>query len=309
MAYRTGSVNSYEELRGVLISACTAAGWSLQDGILVKGAAFIRPYVSIDSYPNGAGLSLEGGSGRNGGTITGSSDKFRPRLGSPTAKMPNPNWPCAYHIFCHSNPDEVYVILRHDVDAYYWLTFGISQMPGIDGAGLWMSATTAGQKSPASTVGGCYMDETGGNPDAISLGGFTSGPWWSTMSTGLNRVTAAIMLDVWVPCGRLVSQGANAIEPLVPLVAHSPSSWNAESVLLPIRVHQGVAESKHRVVLEHAHARYLRLNNLEPEQVLTIGTERWKVFPFYRKNTISPNSVSGALHTGTFGWAIRYDGP
>lgn len=309
MAYRTGSVNSYEELRGVLISACTAAGWSLQDGILVKGAAFVRPYVSIGNNYKGAGLSLEGGSGRNGGAITGSSDKFRPRLGSPGKRMPPPNWPCVYHIFCHNAPDEVYVIIRHDVNAYYWFAFGVSQIPGIDGTGLWMVATTAEIYANFDGGGTVYMDEESGNPDSYSVSGYVSGPWWADNAAGIGRVTAAIMLGTWVPSGRLISGMANAIEPLVPLVKHSPSAWNAESVLLPIRVHQGVAEDKNRVVLEHAHARFLRLNNLEPEQILTIGTERWKAFPFYRKNTISPNDAKNKDHSGTFGWAIRYDGP
>lgn len=308
MAYITGSVNSYDELLNILTSACIAAGWSLQDGILVKGAALVRPYASVASYGKGAGLSLEGGSGRNGSILTGSSDKFRPRLGSPSLDFPEPNWPCVYHVFCHNSPDEVYAILRHDVDAYYWLSFGISDVPGIGGTGLWMIAIS-GLAKGTMIGGGVNMSETSGNPDVVNTYGSTSGPWWGTNQIPLSRSIGAILLEAWIGCGGISYGYVNAVEPLAPLVAHSHSSWNAESVLLPIRVHRGVAERKNLIVLEHRHARYLRIGNLEPEQVITIGVERWKVFPFYRKNTQSPNVVNRANHSGTFGWAIRYDGP
>lgn len=45
---------------------------------------------------------------------------------------------------------------------------------------------------------------------------------------------------------------------------------------------------------------------------MTYGTDRWKIYPFHRKNAAVRNGVSwstGADHSGTFAYAIRYTGP
>ena len=68
-------------------------------------------------------------------------------------------------------------------------------------------------------------------------------------------------------------------------------------------------ENKVRLVLEVRNARYMRIGNNDPEQVITLGPDRWKVFPFLRKNASVPDGGSVIDHSGTFGWAIRYDGP
>ena len=89
----------------------------------------------------------------------------------------------------------------------------------------------------------------------------------------------------------------------------SPSAWNGESVLVPIQVITSRPSNLWSLVGELTHARYVRLDNLEPGQLITLGPDRWKVYPFYRKDATARDGGDGIDHTGTLGWAIRYDGP
>lgn len=100
--------------------------------------------------------------------------------------------------------------------------------------------------------------------------------------------------------------------PAAPHLSRSPSAWNQESPLLPIQCTLVRASSKVSLVADIRNARYLRVDNHSPEQIIELGPDRWKIYPFYRKNTSARDgSVApvGTDHTGTFGWAIRYDGP
>jgi hypothetical protein len=86
-------------------------------------------------------------------------------------------------------------------------------------------------------------------------------------------------------------------------------------VLLPLRAWKERTPYKSSLVADLANARLLRIDNITPGDILTIGTDKWKAYPWYRKN-VSARDGSGNQgsayninHTGTFGWAIRYEGP
>lgn len=70
MAYYTGAANNFGDLQTALLTACTANGWTLADGILSKGLAFVRPYISSTlTITEGPGLLIEGGTGKSGSGI------------------------------------------------------------------------------------------------------------------------------------------------------------------------------------------------------------------------------------------------
>jgi len=56
-------------------------------------------------------------------------------------------------------------------------------------------------------------------------------------------------------------------------------------------------------------ARTLRVDNYDPGQIITLGDDQWRIYPFYRKNADQRDGTtsSGGDHSGTMGWAIRYD--
>lgn len=315
MAYITGSATSYDDLRTALLAACVDAGWSLADGILSWGAAaHVRPYVSASTtLAEGPGLILECGTGKSGSALTDTCTA-RPRLGRPAANANYvvPAFPVVYHLFTFGS--EVMLLMEHDVKKYYYLAFGVSDIPGVAGSGLW-AATTAAQRYPASLGGARIGAELGLGGVANSYGS-SAGPWWSTVATAISDSANIISVaGSWLVANSLSSatEGrCNAIEGLAPLLGLLPSAWSQEAILLPIRVLQTLAGNKNRVIAEVRNARYTRLDSYEPGQVITLGTERWMVFPFYAKNSAVRDGVAaagGADHTGTFGWAIRYEGP
>ena len=82
-------------------------------------------------------------------------------------------------------------------------------------------------------------------------------------------------------------------------------------MLLPLRCYKERPSYKSSLIADLANARLVRINNLAPGDIVTLGAEKWKTFPWYRKDLSYPNGgVTGNYnHSGTFGWAIRYQGP
>lgn len=329
MAYFTGAVNSYADLLNAVLTACVAEGWSLSGSILSKGPAFLQIYSSTaKTTSEGPGIVVQGGTGVSGGLLSGAS-VARPRLGPLGGGPfggPDPVWPAVYHIHVLSDPDEVYVVLNFSLSRFYWLAFGISDNPWIGGSGLWITANAVrGYSVGSAPANGGYLisDIRGALSGAISsyVG---SGPWWANyvwsgaMSDTVARDILHCSVDgegwkggsVFADTGPQVGS-LSALQAIKPLPALQPNAWNGEAVLLPIHVLLGRASQKCSPVLEHRHARYLRMPNHEPGDIIVLGSDQWKVYPFHMKNASAPDGASTSLidHTGTFGWAIRYDGP
>lgn len=317
MSYYTGSANNYSDVLTALVSACTANGWTWADSILSKGGAFVRPYVSTTTTnTEGPGLLIEGGTGKSGSAITGASACV-PRMGRPgtSTKFVADSWPATYHIFAFENPDEVFVILNFNIDCHYFLAFGVSDVPGIGGTGLWVSGTARrgyGTVSEGTTIQGFIMSAADGGTIGSSNSAYSSGFLWnSSRSTDASLNRDAIHFGgSWAGAANGTASGAfNAIFPAVPHIGRLPNAWNNESPLIPIQGHVWAASSKCSLAVDVRNARYVRLDNYEPGQIVTLGSDRWKVFPFYKRNVASRDAGNYIDHTGTFGWAIRYDGP
>lgn len=77
---------------------------------------------------------------------------------------------------------------------------------------------------------------------------------------------------------------------------------------MPYNIYLERPENKLSLICQFENARFLRIDNHEPEQILTLGHERWMIFPFCRKDVKNRNGGLNIYHTGTFGWAIRYEG-
>lgn len=297
MAYYTGSVNSFAELLTALQNACTANGWVLSSGILSKGRAFVKPSVSAVAL----GLQIEGGTGQSGASLINPSPQA-PRLGAPG---PYSNyygavtWPSTYHIHVGINPDEVYVVLNTNVTDFYWLAFGLSTVPML-GTGLWMAASAP--KNNTGSQGGIIINEAGAN--SANSYYFAPSLFWNIYAPWAGSEGCAIQRDASGAWPLYTPVGAAS---LAPLVNRYELTWNKAAVLLPAREYEAVAENKRRLLIDAAHARIVRLGSLEPGQILQLGAEKWRIYPFYRKNTTAPNGANN--HTGTFGMALRYDGP
>lgn len=301
--YYTGSVSNYADLRTALLDACTDNGWSLSSGILSKGGAYARPYASSSTTTTeGTGLLVELGTGQSGSSVTGASGAI-PRLGGGShANVPAVTFPATYFIFVFTDPDEVYCILRFDTDRHYYINFGNG---GLGGA-IWVDATLwRGQNSAQ-----IHIDNTAGG--AASYGLAAGIPWWTTNSTS-KWAANAIRSDLdseWSQYGTITTTGmCFATYAAQPQMQYTPNTWNGDSPLVPIAVYQNRPGNKRSLVLQLQNARYVRVDNYESGDIITLGADQWMVFPGYRKNVSARDGGSSIGHTGTFGWALRYIEP
>lgn len=316
MAYYSGQATSYTELLNVLTAACVAEGWTWADGILSKGVIFLKPTV------NTTGIIIQGAEGKTGATLTNPSS-VQPRLGNiHGTKGGKITFPVDYNIHIHQSPDEVYLVVKC-VDYYYWLAFGGTSIPNFPGTGMWLSAVAMNgyeEYSNGASTGGIYINSSGSGSDTYFSGLSSSAAiFWKTNNISTSKAQDTI--NCTLNGGRWVGQpsGVNVSYDRIlgciasaPLIQRMPSVSLSETVLLPIQAYLVRSSSKLSLIADLQNARYIRIDNFEPGQIITLGSEKWKVYPFHKKNISRRDgqAVGGLIDdTGTFGWAIRYDGP
>lgn len=296
MGYYSGSANDMATVRSALVSACVTEGWTWDGGteVLSKDAAFVRLQI-VSGY-----LTLLGRTSASAGDAP--SIVRMGQMGSNAII-----WPVEYSFFVFDT--EVYCVIRFGVDYYLWCAFGQSTVASLPGTGMWVAASlhAASSNFPSitPTIGpsGSYVyacpaifwrsyTGSGDTPNACEFwvhSDFDGQGWWAGQTAGAS--TAGVLA-------------------VVPLIGLLPNSWNSEAVLLPIRTYKVRPSNKLSLTVDLEHARYTRVDNYSPGEVINIGGDRWMVLPFYRKNTAARDgSTSPANHTGTLGWAIRYEGP
>ncbi|MDF3932930.1 hypothetical protein [Pseudomonas citronellolis] len=303
MAYYNGMASDMSALRSVLVDACTAEGWSWNSSteMLSKGTMFLRLQI-VSGY-----LTLLGRTSASAGDMPNVV-----RIGALGGVAIS--FPIAYEIFVFDA--EVYLVANYNVNFYQWCAFGKSTVQGLPGTGMWVAASLG----PTSAVNGIGMGATFGGAASTSQDWACPALFWMTNSLDTVRLASRNYyihsnLDAggW-SLGAASNEGLRpGIAAMAPLISVLPNAWNSEAVLIPARAYKTRLESKVSMVADLDHARYTRVDNYAPGQIVTLGDDRWKVYPFYQKNTISrdgsPASTTPVTHSGTFGWAIRYEGP
>lgn len=297
MAYFSGSAVTMAGVRAALIDACTANGWAWDAGsdMLSKGSLFLRLQVVSDYLVLLGRTSSGGGDAPNAVRIG--------QLGStPTT------WPVAYEVFVFD--DEVFMVINYSVDYYQWCMFGRSKVAGLPGTGMFVSASLSHQSGSNGVQIATNSGGAGGLNKACPAAFWaTSGSFSATWRGHYNSwVHSDIDGQGWL-LSQAIADGPIGAAAMSPLVALLPNNWNSEAVLLPLRAWKTRVSSKVSLVLELEHARVTRVDFYAPGQVIELGLDRWKVLPWYRKSTTERNGTTTGDHTGTLGWAIRYEGP
>lgn len=297
MAYATGSAATLAELRTAIFGACTANGWTNDGDVIYRGGCYARLQVVTGS------LHILGGNGVAGGDVT-FGGPYTARIGdlSSPAELA---YPLTYHIFINTNPDEVYVVIKYSSIYFQWLAWGKSNI-ALPGTGNWYGASL---RYTTQYLGMVFLTPTsGGHPS----GGSSGGLWWTANGTNPAQncfIHHGIDGIEWSNIGSVQNVGGSAAAIIVSgtLVSIAPNAWNSEAPLIPIPVIIGRPSSRYSLVAQPRHARYTRLDSMVPEQIVTIATDQWMIFPWFSRNTAERDaSLGGAMHSGTLGWAIRY---
>lgn len=289
MSYYTGTAATKEAIVTALVNSCLLHGWTWDNDILSKGDSHFEITTATSSVYDR--FQIRGTTAAVGGTF-GDYNYFR--------EMNNELWtfhfPMTYHIFVYEDPDEVYLILNFQIGKYAWLHFGTSNRPGISGTGAFYGAIHGHwtSNSAGAAIGTRFYIFSGtANENGSSVlrnyyihcGIDPSNPWRPGVTASTNR------------------DGQSA---LTSLLGTQPQNFSGESVLLPAKCFGIMAASKRVILAELQYARFCRITNYEPEEVISYGHEQWKVFPWMAKNLSEsghPNIFTG--HSGTHGAAFK----
>jgi hypothetical protein len=292
MAYVTGTANSLADLLTAVQNACTGNGWTLSGNVLHKGTCYVELMVS------GSLITLRGGTGVDGSNnLTGATDQTTGQLGVALKSIAF-TFPMTYEIFIGTSPDEVYVVVHYAVSYYQQIAWGQSAMPGLTGSGNWY----CGPQKIGSDYGMTSNGEYGASGNAgVSL--FFRHKYVSmAISMGVDHSLDA---PTWLTEG--------AARDFMSIAMRQPNQWNGEAVLHPVRVYASRPSGFFSPVLECAHARFVNMASLADGQIITLGSDRWKVYPWFARGLAYRNldtnfNVTGTF-SGVFGHAFRYDGP
>jgi hypothetical protein len=310
MAYYTGSAVSFAAVKTALVNACVADGWTNTadaggNVVLSKSGVFVQVVEALVSLSFLGRTSLDAGNAPNPvsmGDITVLQDAYG-------VVSDIVSFPLTYHVFTFTN--EVFLVIGY-ADRYQWATFGLSTQAGLPGTGAFVCATA----STRSGYRGLVDIRAGRSAVPWMYSVTTPALFWPTtyVTAGHKNCFLHSNIDPSLPWTLPLTEleyDTTGIQHCTELIKTQPNTFNSESVLLPIRAYKERIESKISQVMEMENARHIRVDNYNNEHILTLGLDQWMIFPWYKKN-VADRDCTGATyqdHTGTFGWAIKYEGP
>lgn len=310
MSYYSGTAATLGGLRTALLGHAQTDGWVLTGDVLSKAGVYFQIGITgvvigeVFFERNITCLGCESDVVANPAPHVVMMGRIFFRSGYPTREI---TFPCNYEVFGFAQ--ELYLVANYDVDSYQWMAFGKTSVPGIPGQGGWCGASIGSgiAGSNAADAVNIYATDGGGwcGCPALfySISAATTTAWNYHVNSGLDG-------HGWSHVNSATpSYNVMGINNVAPIYGMQPSAWNSETTLLPMRCYKERGSYKTSLSADLDNARHLRIDNLAPADILTIGSDKWKVFPWYRKDSSARNGGADINHTGTFGWAIRYEGP
>lgn len=254
------------------------------------GTGFSIDYILSDMYHNNTGFNNTYDAGRS-----------CVRLDSADSVLPS-----AYQIFSNTNPDTISVVFNANniVDHMH---FGdlvkVNNAAFVGGEFLTASAnpTYTGVRNIGSSISETNLFLGTGIP--CGSGGFFTDT--TTVSTGLIHCEIDTITYASSPSGSSTEVGLtqNCIRKL----NRGLNQWNGQSLLVTIEL-QFHALANFKMYLGFIeHVRFVRTDNYNINDIITIGSDQWKVFPMCKKNAaIRAGNSTGTGLSGTIGFAVRY---
>ena len=288
MAYYNGTVANLSGLLAALTTACVTDGWTYAGGELTKHGCIFP--ISVDTYSS-------------------PYTRLRMQIKSPTTSNSSSlasiremstvsiSYPAEYHIFSFDR--EVYCILNIAPGEYAWLAVGCSSI-SVTGSGAFLAGSCGSATKTTLEYNNPMFFRSGStNTSQISSSFFHTGfSYPLEFYPGTSNISLPLGAFGWY-------------ESTYGIGTTQPNNFSGESILTPLQIWAQFSASNHCLVFVSDHARYLRIDNYEDEQIITYGADKWMIFPFMKRNSASRSNVNPyhEKSSGTFGWAIRYEGP
>lgn len=330
MAYATGIANSSLDLKNALIAFCTTNGWTESAGVLSKGDNHFLPAVT----GNHLKVDMGDAAGFVAPGITGANNY-------PYISVNNV-WPVTYRLFAISEDGAdtvVLAMLEANGTEYKYMMFGnLQNKLGVWNGGQWMHATYASQSNGSTSRqsnAGINIDISGG-PEGGSnteeyiqahgpLFAFTEG--WPNFGSNYTAGNSFIKCDIDGGTYKRNQLGVISSAPsrngcvdafrfAKLLLYRGRNAWNGQSCLVPAHVILGRASTTFSRLGTIGHIRFMRMDNYEPGDIITLGLDRWMVLPMYKRDATTVYGAKGSFnntaavgHSGQLAYAIKYDGP
>jgi len=312
MPYQTGLATSFTDLQTTLETFATTNGWAFTSGVLSKSGCHVK-FESSATY-----LRFQIGSGDDGGgNLTGAFDFTGASSGGSYVKAgtgfqivdtrngQTAQFPITYHLISLANPDNIFLIINYNIAHCQHLAFGNFEKYGTWGGGQYGSGTTARysttQRGFLDYSVTYEADEHGAGAYLFAVYGNYSGLY--------DRVpSSAVKCDVDGEDWRGFAHSGKTSIPNYWERTCSAAAWsqpyltilstiNLQPVMCPPVLCIGRPARMHSIAGIMPHVRYLRIDNYNVGDVISVGSQRWIVFPHTNKQHYNG------------GWAIKYDGP
>lgn len=240
----------------------------------------------------------------------GSGSESR-RYSFQAVKIPNSNFPITYHIMYNENPTVFTMVFTFGVNETYWLTFGMLDKihPNAYVGGAFYAASDGfmlgiGNRSLKEITMDSFVNISNPSYCGIMLAS-TAGDSHPSflLHAEINGLISTDTTYVNGPLANSIRLSANSIIKLF----KGMNTWNGQTLLVPMEIEFKTVANLSMLLGHVEHLRFLRIDNYNSGDIITLGSDKWKVFPCVKKNVAARNGAS-TDHSGTIGFAVRYDG-
>lgn len=317
MPYETGTTTSFSDLRTRIHIFLQANGWTLTGNVIHRG----NVYAKLRAYA--ADLLVDGGQGESGGELTAKTPEDFGRLLA-ACWGTDISFPCTYHFFVHTNPDLFLCVINYATLNVQWLTFGELAKFGTWNGGQYFGAsycmTATGEGFWEKRFHNYYCREYNTNTGLtrpLGIGYFWAARADDTASTYPSNMNMVCDIDGspgdWIDNhGKQPGPRFNGSFFARDTIVNSPNSFNSQTILMPVHVYASRPDAFCSLIGHTEHTRYCNVKHHDIGDILTLGAEKWMVFPHHKKSNDALNDSSQYKNngeTGLLGFAVRYDGP
>jgi hypothetical protein len=220
--------------------------------------------------------------------------------------------PCTYEIFKSTSPNEISVVFTFGNNQTEHFHLGVLQK-------IHASAYPGGQYIAA--CGGRLINTTArnfsasGNPETNLVIGSTgsSGPYGlfteisgGAGSTSMNSLIICEIADTFVKetgnasASSTISLSQNCLKKF----NRGLNQWNSQTTLVPIELQYNAPSSFKMFIGYPLHLRFCRIDNYNNGDIITLGSDQWKVYSVGKKDLAARTTSTAG--NGTYGFAVRY---